>query len=642
MRQDYGLGFWEQDIEEISSRSTGPRPMPPIPETGWIMPDYDFPNLEGQGMIAVDCETYDPELKTRGSGAVRDGYICGVSIGTEAGFRRYYPVRHEMGNNLDQVKVFSWLKRELKRPVPKIGANLLYDLGYFAANNIEVTGPYYDVQVADPCIDETHLSYSLEAIAQRRLKEGKTENVMKDWLIRSFGETNYKSNIYRAPASVVGPYAEGDVDLPLRIFAQQKLELEAAGLWNLFIMESRLIPMLLAMWRRGVRVDLDKAQYLYDKLSDQQNDVVSRIKNLTGVEPDIWAPDSLAKIFDAVGVEYLYTEKTNKPSFRREWLEACRHPLGKMVVEARRLDKFKGTFIQGYILDGNVNGRVHCQFHQLRSDSGGTVSGRFSSSTPNLQNIPIRTEVGPLIRSIFIAELGKRWWKKDWSQIEFRLAIHHAARMKLFGAQAVVDQYINDPTTDYHKVVAEIAGISRASAKNLNFGIIYGLGIEAMADTLGVEIATATRMYKDYLKKVPFIGRLRNAAMDSASKYGVITTLSSRVRHFNVWEKGGQYFPHRIPGSKRAFTHKGLNAKLQGDAADIMKTAMGDAWDAGVFDYIGPPSLTVHDELDGDDDDSLTSNEALAELKNIMEICVRLLVPLKTDDSTGPNWGECK
>jgi DNA polymerase I-like protein with 3'-5' exonuclease and polymerase domains len=643
MRDDYGLGFWEQDIEVSSRSGGGPRPMPPIPETGWIMPDYDFSNLEGQGMISIDCETYDPELKSRGPGAVRDGYICGVSVGTERGFRRYYPTRHEMGENLDEKKVFSWLRRELRRPVPKVGANLLYDLGYFAANDIEVTGPFYDVQVADPCLDETHLSYSLESIAQRRLKEGKIENTMKDWLIRAFGETNYKSNIYRAPASVVGPYAEGDVDLPLRIFAQQKMELESAGLWDLFLMESRLIPMLLAMWRRGVQIDLVKAQSLYDRLADQQAGVIARIKDMAGVEPDIWAADSLAQMFDAAGVPYLYTEKTNKPSFRKEWLEACRHPLGRMVVEARRLDKFKGTFVQGYIIDGHVNGKIHCQFHQLRSDQGGTVSGRFSSSHPNLQNIPIRDpELGPLIRSIFIAEFGKRWWKKDWSQIEFRLAIHHAARMKLFGAQAVVDQYHNDPTTDYHKVVAEIAGIIRAAAKNLNFGIIYGLGIEAMADTLGVDIATATRMYRDYLKRVPFIGRLRNAAMDSASRTGIITTLSGRVRHFNVWEKGGVYYPHRIPGSKRAFTHKALNARLQGDAADIMKKAMVEAWDAGVFDYIGAPHLTVHDELDGSDDDSPASNQALAELKHIMENCVQLLVPLKADDKVGPNWGECE
>jgi DNA polymerase I-like protein with 3'-5' exonuclease and polymerase domains len=638
MRPDASGLFWH-DEPDITRSGSGIRPVPPIPETGWILPD-SYPSLEGQGAIAIDVETYDPELKTRGPGAFRDGKLVGVSIGTEAGFRRYYPIAHEMGENLPKEKVIQWLRRELKRTVPKIGANLLYDLAYFAAEDIEVTGPYYDVQVAEPLLNENRLSYSLENLARDWLKEGKVQNVMKEWLVRAFGETNYKANIYRAPATVVGPYAEGDVDLPLRVFALQRRELESRGIWNLFLLESRLIPLLLAMWRRGVRVDLDKAEQLYKKLAGQQVNVIAEIKRVSGIEPDIWAADSLAQIFDAAGIPYLYTEKTGKPSFRKEWLAACTHPVGQLVMEARRLDKFKGTFVKGYILDGNVNGRIHCQFHPLRSDDGGTVSGRFSSSHPNLQNIPIRDpELGPLIRSIFIAELGQRWWKFDWSQIEFRLAIHHAARMKLKGAQAIVDQYMTDPTTDYHKVVATITGLARSAAKNLNFGIIYGLGIEAMAQTLGVDIDTATRMYREYLRRVPFIGQLRNKAMNHASRTGIIETLSGRQRHFDVWEKGGQYFYERVKGAKRAFTHKALNARLQGDAADIMKTAMADSWDAGVFDYIGAPHLTVHDELDGSENESPAALEALAELKHIMETCVPLSLPLRADGGTGLNWG---
>ena len=639
MRNDYGLGFWEQDID-ISTRSGGGiRPMPPIPETGWTMPT-DYPSLEGQGAIAIDVETFDPELKTRGPGAYRDGYICGVSVGTEAGFRRYYPIMHEMGENLDKEKVVKWLRRELKRPVPKIGANLLYDLAYFAAEGIEVTGPFYDVQVAEPLLDENRLSYNLETLSRDWLKEGKVQNVMKEWLVAAFGETNYKSNIYRAPASVVGPYAEGDVDLPLRVFALQKKELEKRGLWDLFLLESKLIPLLLAMWKRGVRVDLDKAGQLYEQLAGRQIDTIDEIKRLSGIEPDIWAAYSLAQIYDSAGIPYLRTEKTNKPSFRKEWLASCTDPVSKLIMEARRLDKYKGTFVQGYILDGHTNGRIHCQFNQLKSDEGGTVSGRFSSSHPNLQNIPIRdTELGPLIRSMFVAEHEQRWWKFDWSQIEFRLAIHHASRMRLKGAQQVIDQYLTDPTTDYHQVVASITGLHRSSAKSLNFGIIYGLGIDAMANGLHVDIDTATKMYKEYLKRVPFIGQLRRAAMETASKFGIITTLSGRHRHFDMWEKDGQYSNQRFAGAKRAFTHKALNARLQGDAADIMKTAMVDAWEAGVFDYIGPPHLTVHDELDGSEDETKQALEALRELKHIMETCVTLQLPLRADGGTGLNWG---
>lgn len=612
-----------------------------IPETTWCMPT-EFPSLEGQGAIAIDVETNDKELKTRGSGAFRDGYICGVSIGTEAGYRQYFPVRHALGENLDPATVFAWLRQELRRPVPKIGANLLYDLGFLAAEDIEVSGPFYDIQIAEPLLDENRLSYSLEAIAQHWLKEGKKQNAMKDWLVLAFGEANYKSNIHRAPATVVGLYAESDVDLPLRIFALQKAELENRGLWDLFVMESKLLPMLLAMWRRGVRVDVDKAAQLYDRLTDQQAEAIAEIKRQTGIEPDIWAAASLAKMFDAADVAYLYTEKTNKPSFQKDWLENCTHPVGKLITQARRLDKFRNTFVKGFIIEGNTNGFVHCQFNSLRSDEGGTVSGRFSSSKPNLQQIPIRDKLGKEIRSIFIAEPDKRWWKFDWSQIEFRLAIHHAARLELPGAQEVVDAYHNDPATDYHQVVAGITGVSRSEAKSINFGIIYGLGLDALADQLGIDVAAAKAMYASYIFRVPFVGRLRTKAMDAAGKRGVITTMLGRQRHFDMWERGGEVRPYHFSGARRAFTHKALNAQLQGDAADIMKTAMVQAWEAGLFDeaHLGAPHLTVHDELDGSFTDGPADKEALAELKHVMESCVALRVPLKADGGTGPNWGE--
>lgn len=645
MRGD-AIGLWWEDIPEQLTRGfTGVRPLPSIPATEWTLPT-EYPSLEGQGMISIDVETCDPDLRLYGSGANRGGYICGVGIGTEAGFRRYYPVRHASGENLPKDKVYPWLRRELKRPVPKVGANLLYDLSYFDAEDIEMTGPYYDVQIAEPLLDETKLSYSLQNIAQDWLGEGKQQNAMLKWMLRAFGDVrNIKGNIHRAPATVVGPYAESDVDLPLRIFALQRVELENRGLWDLFMLESRLIPLLLAMWKRGVRVDLDKAQHTYDILAVRQTETIAEIKRLTGIEPDIWAADSLAKIFNQVGVEYPLTEKTGKPSFRKDWLNNCTHPAGRLIVEARRLDKFKGTFIRGYILEGHNNGRIHTSFHQLRSDDGGTVSGRFSSSNPNLQNIPIRDpELGPLTRSIFLPEMDRWWLKYDWSQIEFRLAIHHAARLKLYGADVVVNQYHTDPTTDYHAIVAALTGLPRAQAKSINFGIIYGLGIASLANQLGITVEEAKKIYGEYLRRVPFVGKLRQMAMDAASKFGFITTLSGRMRHFNMWERNGEFFPHRVPGAQRAFTHKALNARLQGDAADIMKTAMVQAWEAGVFaeDMLAAPHLTVHDELDMSDPLTPRSLQAGAELRHIMETCVELLVPMKVDKSSGINWGDTK
>jgi DNA polymerase I-like protein with 3'-5' exonuclease and polymerase domains len=659
--------FWDEATVTVTGKRTTVRMAPPTPETEWKMPE-DFPDLRGQGMIAVDVETYDPDLKTRGPGPHRGGYIAGVAVGTEAGFRQYYPVAHQGHPNLDKQKVFGWLGDQLKREgQPKVGANLLYDLQFFKHEGVPVTGPFYDVQVAEPLLDETQLSYSLESIALRRLGEGKRDEKMVKWLTQAYGASNIKGNIYRAPPQVVGPYAESDVDLPLRIFAKQRELLYAEDLWELFLLESRLIPLLLKMRMRGVRVDVGKAETLSAALTQRQDNALGQIKHLTGHEVDIWAGDSITKMFDDSGMDYERTPK-GAPSFRKEWLEKQMWEPAKLLVEARRMDKFRGTFVEGYILNGNYNGRIHTQFNQLRSDEGGTVSGRFSSSLPNLQNLPIRDpELGPLIRDIFIPEQGQRWWKIDWSQIEFRLAVHYAAKMHLPGADNVVQRYHNDRTTDYHKFTAEMTGLSRANAKSINFGIVYGLGKEALCNQLGISVERGQEMLDQYHNELPFVKPLHSKAMWHARRKGMIKTLSGRRRRFKLWTKnlnvgggiwteaqllqkyGWDELQYRtddsgelITGEYRAYVHKALNGILQGGAADIMKTAMVEIDASGVLDELGDPHLTVHDELDGSLPDTPAANEALREVMRIMETCVPLEVPLLADMTVAESWGKTK
>ncbi len=195
--------------------------------------------------------------------------------------------------------------------------------------------------------------------------------------------------------------------------------MESEGTWDLFDkIERRLLPMLLAMRIRGVPVDTDHAERMLGTLEESYQTTIARIKDASGITPDIWAADSLAKLFDSLGIQYPKTEKKisektgkesgGKPSFRKEWLLSHPHPVAQLVNEARHMDKFKGTFVQGYLLDGSHRGRIHGQFHTLRSDSGGTVSGRFSSSGPNLQNIPTRSKEGRLVRQAFIPTEGRK------------------------------------------------------------------------------------------------------------------------------------------------------------------------------------------------------------------------------------------
>ncbi len=645
------LGLFWEEIPKIRAKSqTGPRILPPIPETTWQLPT-EFPSLQDQGAIAIDVETFDPGLLDRGPGTHRNARLVGVAVGTEAGFRSYYPIGHEIGPNLPAEQVLGWLRIQLQLQVPKIGANLLYDLEFLSAAGVNIVGPFYDVQVAEPLIDENLLSYSLKSLAQKYLNEGKKESVMSAWLTKAFGnEENIKSNIWRAPASIVGPYAEGDADLPLRIFVKQKPQLEALALWDLFIMESKLIPMLLAMRQRGVRIDLQRAEDMYAALNKQQEQLIAKIKLAANTESvDLWAAESLSQIFDKLKIPYPRTAKTNAPSFRREWLEQHEHPVANLIKDARGLDKLKETFIKGYILEGHTNARIYCQFHQLRSDDNGTVSGRFSSSHPNLQNIPIRTTEGRLIREIFLPDEGQSWWKLDWSQIEYRLIVHYAALLKLEGAQDVVDKYTNDPDVDYHQIIANVTGLPRYQAKTLNFGLAYGQGLWLLCKNLGVDRSEGEAIIKGYHKRAPFIRPLLQTAMRRAQQLGEIKTLLGRRRRFTLWEKtkwdpmtrknNTTYYQQREAGSKRAFTHKALNALIQGSAADVMKHAMVQVWESGVCDVLGAPHLTVHDELDGSTDNGKQSGEALKELKHIMQTCVTLRVPLRADGGIGANWG---
>jgi len=612
----------------------------------------ELPSLRGQGMIAVDLETCDPELQSRGCGAHRAGtHIAGVAVGTEAGHRGYYPVGHEAGPNLPREQVMGWLREQMALDVPKVGAYLQYDVEFMAAEGIEVRGPLYDVQNAEPLLCETRFSYGLDEIARAYLGEGKRDRELDEYLKLQFKrkkKSELKTDIWRCPPSLVGPYAEADVDLPLRVFKLQRAELERQGLWDLFVLESKLIPTLAAMRRRGVRVDLDKAEQMDRELGKRYAELLSEISKVAGAPVSVWAAKSLAKVFDAVGLAYGRTPKTDAPSITADWLEEHEHshPVAGMVLEARKLDKLRGTFLQGCILEGHYRGRLHCNFNQLRSENGGAVSGRFSSSKPNLQFIPTRTEMGKEIRKIFLADLDQDWAKADYNQIEFRLIVHDAVERGLPGAREVADQYREDPSTDFHQVVAEMAGISRTFGKTINFGLAYGEGVVKLASQLGLSIGQADELLSQYHSRVPFVRKLLRQFMDEAEAAGIVRTLLNRIRRFDRWalrRRGDTVIlDHRVPGSSRAFTHKALNARVQGSAADVMKKAMVDIAESGACEVLGVPHLTVHDELDFSVPRTKEGYEAVREVKRAMETCVgQLAVPLTVDMAYGPSWGEC-
>jgi DNA polymerase I-like protein with 3'-5' exonuclease and polymerase domains len=647
-------------------------------KSDWKLPT-EFPDLSGAKEICVDTETRDDELKTKGPGVRRGGYLVGVALATNDGFRGYYPFDHESGTQFDRDKIHRYLREQLAlQGQPKIGANILYDLDYLEHAGIKVRGPFFDIQVAEPLIDENRPKsggYSLDTLAKDYLgeEEGKDENLM-DAYAASRGWTGKSvAHLWRMPPEYVGPYAEADVDRTLRIWERQQPLLDEEALSEVFDMETRLIPMLLQMRQQGVLINVEKTEQLIEETEKKIQGLVAQIRKDSGINVDIWAARSLAKAFDRLRLKYPRTAKTNEPSFTAQWLERHSHPVAQAIREARKLDKFVGTFLKGQINDLHINGRLHPQFNQLRGDEYGTVTGRFSCSLPNLQFIPNRDPVlGPLTRSLFLPESDCDWGRADYSQIEIRILAHYARGAS---GRAIVRAFCEDPNLDYHQWGADNANIDRKQAKTINFGVIYGMGVQLLASQLGLTYNQAKSLLDVYHDKLPFLRQTTSQAMRIAQGRGYVKTILGRRRRFNRWEprdwklarahpelaandretcleniRGyirdlkeagvkGKDAPFPKVAAQRFGTYKAFNAIDQGSAADIMKKAMVDCYEAGIFDKL-PCHLTVHDELDVSVPRTKEGREAFKEMVHLMENTYKLKVPMIVDSDTGDNWGD--
>jgi DNA polymerase I-like protein with 3'-5' exonuclease and polymerase domains len=671
MRRD-SLGFFWTDLPVEKTPATraeriarADRPLPPIPDTNWRAPT-EFPRLDTCKVIALDTETKDPDLRTKGPGFFRgDAHVIGISVATDDR-AWYFPMRHEVcpEQNLNPENVIAWAKDQLTRPGQlKVGAKIQYDLEGLAHEGVNVAGPFYDVQNAEALIDENRLQYNLDSLGRAYLGRGKEEAVLAQWVKDAYGNSNYREELWRSPPCLVGFYGEQDARMPLQIRIQQLTALSADDLLELNDMEQALIPMLLAMRQRGVRVNVARAEELSDKLEMEIQTLQFQLNKLAGCEINVDRAETIAGAFDNLGIAYPLTLKTKKPSFTKEWLEHHPSEVANRITELRKLSKFRGTFVEGYILNLNVNGRLHCLFNQLRGDDYGTVSGRFSSSLPNLQNIPARDSLwGPLIRSIFIPDEGCDWGKLDWSQIEFRMVAHYGRGPS---AEEVRRLYREDAAIDFHLEVAKIIWPERARemrkpAKNINFGLVYGMGEELLADEIGISLEEAKPIFTEYHGRMPFIkaghDSLYKEASGLANTRGYIKTLLGRRRRFHLWEPrwmgrdertvralplqtAQQEWGHKI---RRAFTHKALNALIQGSAADMMKRCMVEYWHncPSAVATLGAPMLTVHDELDFSVPLGSEGDKALQEVREVMEQTVLLKVPVMADLKRGNNWGE--
>ena len=609
------------------------------PQTEWLPPE-NFPDLSAYDEISIDLETKDPDLIKMGSGSiVGRGDVTGIAVAVK-NWCGYYPIAHEGGGNMDRKKVLKWFQDVLSTPAIKIFHNAMYDVCWLRAIGLSVSGKIVDTMIASALVDENQMRYDLNNCSKRYTGKGKNETELYE-AAKSWG-VDPKAEMYKLPALYVGAYAEKDAEITLELWQELKKEILHQDIQSIFDLETELFPCLVAMKFRGVRVDVEKAHTMKQELASQEAKLIQTVKKETGIDTQIWAARSIAQVFDKLKLDYDRTEKTSAPSFTKNFLQNHPHPTVKLIAQAREINKAHTTFIDT-ILKHSHKDRIHAEINQLRSDNGGTVTGRFSYSNPNLQQIPARNkELGPRIRALFVPEEGHTWGCFDYSQQEPRLVVHYATLQNLYGVDEVLEAY-REGDADFHNIVADMAEIPRSQAKTINLGLFYGMGKNKLQAELGVSKDKAEELFKKYHTKVPFVKQLMDNVSQRAQDSGKIRTLLGRLCRFHLWEPNSfgihKALPHEEalrehgPGIKRAYTYKSLNKLIQGSAADMTKKAMINLYKEGII-----PHIQVHDELDI----SVESDKQAKRIVEIMESAVELEVPNKVDYESGFNWGNIK
>ena len=645
-------------------------------------------DLNGIDTVAVDIETYDPNLKTKGLGAIRnDGFICGIAV-TTGKDTAYFPIRHsdvDLDPNRTQ-EMWDTLNKKIfqNEKITKVFHNAMYDVCWIrAVTGKMIKGRIVDTMIAASVIDENRFKYSLDALSKDYLGDSKYKYDLQQKTLEWSGGTvkDPMTNMHKLPASIVKDYAKQDVDLTYKLWElfdkkidevlYTKEDGEQKTCRKIFELETKLFLCLVDMKFKGVKIDTAQAILFGRHLKKRRDQIVKAIQNKTGIKVDIWAASSIKNLLQHQGItDYKVTPKSKMPQLPKDYLKTHENKCLRMIAKAREYDKAVNTFIEGLL--GYVHeGRIHADINQIRSDAGGTVTGRFSMSNPNLQQIPSKGFIGAKMRELFVPEDGHKWGSFDYSQQEPRIVVHYAIKIGLPGTENLQEEFDKDDA-DFHQIVADMANISRKQAKTINLGLFYGMGKIKLQKELGLEPAEAKTLFNDYHNRVPFVRRLSQELIDFSKKNKLLFTLYDRFCRFDKWEttnkewnpetnrfnqvtlytekdareafkaeildkfKEKKIDPNYMDWFERyytpAFTYKALNRLIQGSAADMTKKAMVDLYEKGIV-----PHIQIHDELCF----STTDHEAEI-IKKTMEKTISLEVKNKVDYESGPNWGSIK
>jgi DNA polymerase I-like protein with 3'-5' exonuclease and polymerase domains len=625
------------------------------PTSEWVPPKI-LPDLRGERLVAVDIETKDVGIsKGVGPGWVwMDGFITGIAVAWGEDNQVYIPVRHPDSECFDGNAVKGWLKELFAQDNTRfVFHNAGYDMGWIDTQfstgwpkNVEDTAA-----LAAIC-DENRFSYRLDDLCVDYGLQGKDESLLRE-AIAAFGLKDAKGEMWRLPAKFIGPYAEQDARATLNLFKKLWKICEDEKSENAYRVECGLLPMIYAMRKRGIRVDIAKAEQAVIHFAEERDRVLEELSRNLGRSATMEAirsPAWLIEAFTREGIPFPKTAKGNA-SFEASWMAQSEHFLPKMITRAKKLEDASSKFFQNYILDFQRKGRVHPNINQFRSEGGGTRSHRFSYSAPPLQQAPSRQgEFASIFRGAFLPEDGEVWASVDISQQEFRLLVHYAELAKLEKAKEAGDQYRADPRTDFHSLVASITGLPRKRAKDVNFAAAYGAGVQQLANMSNMSLEEATEVRKQYDARMPFIKLLGEACNRRAADTGRIRMADGAVSHFDLWEcatwsikgvpvsreeaihktkmPGDPWYGQRI---RRAYTHKACNRLIQGTAARQTKKAMLDCFHAGLL-----PMLTIHDELAF----TVKSKEEAEAASQCMIDAIKFTIPFATDIEYGRSWGD--
>jgi DNA polymerase I-like protein with 3'-5' exonuclease and polymerase domains len=616
-----------------------------LPKSNWCPPS-SLPNIPNGAILAVDTEGFDPDLETEGPGFLRNkGRVAGVSI---AWMERsvYLPIGHEFGDNLDSSIVCGWLCETLGRTNNHVVfANAPYDLGNLRRLGVEVKGAIHDIQIMDPLLDaERSDGYSLNALCKRWLGKEKNEEILRQASTAhgSIGRTkklrdtvNAKKIMHLLAPRFVGPYAEDDASDTLAIFHKIKEHPEWQEVSKLYDeVEQPLIRTLFEMMWRGVRVDMAYAEELNDRWLKEENELYAEM----GFN-DIWSGDACIAYLRKHGISI-------GKSIAKEFLGPINHPAALDLKKARELAKCRKDYLEATLLKGSYRGRIYPQYNQMASDEGGTKTGRLSCKNPNAQQIPKRSKNidSKAIRKALLPEEGLEWAKFDyWSQ-EPVILVHYGIILNLPRAKEVGEMFARG--VKLYKFIEDNSQgkLNYDEAKEVTLARSYGQQTQGLADKMGMEFEEAERLQQDYDEIVPYIKKLAEGCSTAAGSRGYIKTLLGRKQRFNFWQPvwnnnpEERFLAFRLKEAqkkwpkqqlKRAFLYKALNFLAQGSAADQTKLAL-----VRIHQEVGLPQMTVHDEISK----SVQSKKEALHIKEIMETCIKLRVPVRADMDLGPTW----